>query len=84
MEEYSEAGFKGHIEEYTSENYINYPVLTAKKCIKMDFAPDGKFMEIKIGVIPHLDKVTLSIKEGSPIRIMVFIIMSIVFYANHK
>ena len=59
-----EAGFKGHIERDETGNYINYPVLIAQQCVKMDFAPNGKFMEIKTGVIPHLDKATLSIKEG--------------------
>ena len=59
-----DAGFEGHIEEDEVGNYINYPTLIAKQCVKIEFAPQGRFIEVKIGVVPHLDRAGISIKEG--------------------
>ena len=59
IEECVEMGFEGFKELNESGKYVNYPVLVAKECLHMD---SDDFIEIRAGIIPHLDKATLSIR----------------------
>ena len=87
-EECSEAGFRGFIKKSEeTENYINYPVLVAKDCLPIALSDD--FLEIRLGIIPHLDKASLSMKEAQgkePLRLRTYAFINAVngLYTEYK